>query len=123
LGLVDSHFVNPHGLDADGHYSSPYDMVMLARHGMENPDFRVLASAKSWSGEGFSLTNLNKLLWLYPGADGVKIGYTDNSGRAIVASAMVGGHRVYVGLMRAPTMWDDCTALLNYAFNDFEWPQ
>ncbi len=122
LGLQDSHFMNPHGLDADGHYSSPYDMVMLARRGMQSPAFAALAAAKSWQGEGFSLTNLNKMLWLYPGADGVKVGYTDNSGRAIVASATVGGHRVYVGLMRAPDMLNDCTALFNYAFNNYAWP-
>src|SRR5205823_10614565 len=74
LGLHDSHFMNPHGLDADGHYSSAYDMVMLARRGMQNPNFAAFAAAKSWDGEGFSLRNLNKMLWLYPGADGVKVG-------------------------------------------------
>ncbi len=122
LGLRDSHFMNPHGLDEDGHYSSAYDMVMLARHGMQDGNFRALAAAKSWSGEGYQLTNLNGMLWYYDGADGVKVGYTDNSGRAIVASATVGGHRVYVGLMRAPTMNEDCVALFNYAFNNWEWP-
>ena len=123
LGLHDSHFVNPHGLDADGHYSSPYDIVMLARHGMENGTFQTLAAAKSWQGEGFAFTNLNKMLWLYPGVDGVKVGYTDNSGRSIVASATVDGHRVFVGMMRAPDMLNDCIALFNYVFNNYEWSQ
>ena len=48
LGLRHSHFVNPHGLDADRHYSSAYDMAMLARQGMRHPLFRQLAAAKEW---------------------------------------------------------------------------
>jgi D-alanyl-D-alanine carboxypeptidase len=121
LGLQDSQFMNPHGLDADGHYSTPYDMVMLARYGMRNGNFAALSSAKTWSGEGYTLNNLNKLLWAYPHADGIKVGYTDNSGRAIVASATIDGHRVYVGLMQAPDMVNDCITLFNYAFNNYQW--
>jgi D-alanyl-D-alanine carboxypeptidase len=123
LGLQNSHFMNPHGLDADGHYSSPYDMVMLARAGMRDGHFQALSAARSWQGEGFAFTNLNRMLWLYPGADGVKVGFTDNAGRSIVASATVDGHRVYVGMMRAPDMLNDCAALFNYVFNNYEWTQ
>src|SRR5439155_20112745 len=102
LGLTGSHFVNPHGLDADGHYSTPYDMAMLARAGLRDPTFRALSAAKMYEtprGKGYTLYNLNRLLWAYPGADGVKIGFTDAAGRAIVGSAVKDGHRVIVAMM------------------------
>ena len=125
LGLTGSHFVNPHGLDADGHYSTPYDMAMLARQGLKNPTFRALAMAKSFDtgdGKGYALRNLNQLLWRYPGADGVKIGYTDAAGRAIVGSAAHDGHRVIVAMMRSADIYADSAALLDWAFASYSWP-
>jgi D-alanyl-D-alanine carboxypeptidase len=126
LGLRHSHFVNPHGLDADRHYSSAYDMAMLARQGMRNPVFRQLAAAKEWEASGFlqsyRLVNLNRLLWQYPGADGVKIGFTDAAGRTMVVSAQRDGHRIYASFMRSNNLVADGTALLNYAFNAYAWP-
>ena len=62
------------------------------------------------------------MLYLYKGADGVKIGYTDNAGRSIVASATRDGHRVYVAMMRSADLWGDSAALLNYAFANYTWP-
>jgi D-alanyl-D-alanine carboxypeptidase len=121
LGLENTHFANPHGLDAPDHYSSPFDMVQFARYGMRNAEFAQLAAAKSWAGEGYRLSNLNRLLWSYPGADGVKVGYTDEAGKTIVATATRDGHRVYVGLMRSLDLVSDCTLLLDYAFENFTW--
>ncbi|MPZ13174.1 MAG: LysM peptidoglycan-binding domain-containing protein [Chloroflexi bacterium] len=126
LGLTSTRMVNPHGLDAPGHVTSAYDMAMLAREGMRNPVFRELAMARSHEiprGKGYSLGNLNQLLWLFPGADGVKIGYTDAAGRAIVGSASQGGHRVFVTLMRSPNTYGDSAALLDWAFASFTWPE
>jgi hypothetical protein len=122
LGLVDSHFVNAHGLDADGHYSSPYDLVMFARAGMRNPAFARIAGAKQYVADGYTLYNLNRLLSIYPKADGVKIGYTDNAGRAIVASATQDGHRVYAALLRSNNPTPEAQALLEWAFRGFVWP-
>lgn len=121
LGLQDTHFTNPHGLDEPEHYSSPYDVVMLARYGMNDPNFATLAAAKEWSGEGYTLRNLNRLLWSYPGADGVKVGYTDAAGKTIVATASRGGKRVYVALMRSTDLVYDCTLLFDWAFANFTW--
>lgn len=121
LGLTDSHFVNPHGLDAPGHYSTPFDLCMFARVGMRNPVFARLAAARHYEGEGYSLTNLNRLLFVYPKADGVKVGYTDNAGRAIVASATQDGHRVYVALLRSANPVAEAQALLEWAFRGFVW--
>jgi D-alanyl-D-alanine carboxypeptidase len=122
LGLVDSHFVNPHGLDAAGHYSSPYDLDSFARLGMSNPVFARLAGARHYDGEGYSMNNLNRLLGLYPKADGVKVGYTDNAGRAIVASATQDGHRLFVALLRSYNPTPEAQALLEWGFKGFVWP-
>lgn len=127
LGLQHTQFRNPHGLDAEGHYSSPYDMAMLAREAMRDPLFRQLAAAKEWACSGllqsYHLVNLNRLLWRYPGADGVKIGYTDDAGRTMVVSATRDGHRVYASFMRSRDLVRDGTALLDYAFEAYAWPQ
>ena len=103
LGLKDTHFVNPSGMDAAGHYSSAYDMAMLARYAMRNATFRDLAADTAYSGDGFKMANLNRLLGVYPGADGVKIGFTDAAQKTFVASAVHDGHRVFVSLMRSET--------------------
>lgn len=127
LGLKSTHFANPHGLDASDHYSSPWDMVEIARYGMQYPVFQQLSAAKTYnirrSNFSYTLQNLNPILWSYPGADGVKIGFTDNAGRAIVASATRGGHQVFVGFMRSRAgLAPDATHLLDWAFGYHTWP-
>ena len=121
LGLRDTHFVTPSGMDADDHYSSAYDMALLARYAMRNEEFRTLAAAKSFTGDDYVMHNLNPLLYSYAGADGVKIGYTDIAGRTIVASASRDGHRVYVSLMGTLNFTTDCTALFDWVFKNFTW--
>jgi D-alanyl-D-alanine carboxypeptidase len=121
LGLKDTHFVNPSGMDADGHYSSAYDMGMLARYAMRNATFRDLAADMSYSGDGFKMANLNRLLGVYPGADGVKIGFTDAAQKTFVASAVRDGHRVFVSLMRSEDLPGDSTALFNWVWDNFNW--
>jgi serine-type D-Ala-D-Ala carboxypeptidase (penicillin-binding protein 5/6) len=121
LGLEDSQFRNPHGLDEEGHYSSPYDLAMLARHGMQDPLFYNLAATRNRHADGFDLWNLNRLLGQYPGADGVKVGYTDEAGRCIVSSATRNGHRVFVTLIRSHDPVGESRLLLDYAFQNFRW--
>lgn len=127
LGMKNSHFVNAHGLDAKGHYSSAYDLAIAARYGMtHDPEFPILAKARYWDVHGtrsFTIYNLNRFLRSYPGADGVKIGYTDNSGPAIVASATKNGHRVYVALIHCGDIVGDSVPLFNWVFDNFTWPQ
>ena len=126
LGMNNSHFMNPHGLDEVGHYSTAYDMTMASRYAMQrHPLFQRLSAAKSWSVEGerpYEVWNLNKFLYQYEGADGVKIGYTDEAGRTIVASAKRNGHRVYVGLMRCQNIVTDSTPLMDWVFGNYTWP-
>lgn len=127
LGLASTHFANPHGLDASDHYSSPYDQAVIARYGMQYPTFQKLAATKSYnisrSNIAFTVQNLNPILGVYPGADGVKIGFTDNAGRSIVASATRNGHRVFVSFMKSKAgLAPDATHLLDWAFAYHTWP-
>jgi D-alanyl-D-alanine carboxypeptidase len=121
LHLRDTHFVTPSGMDADDHYSSAYDMALLARYAMRNTEFRKLAAAKMFVGDEYYLHNLNPLLYSYAGADGVKIGYTDIAGRTIVASATRNDHRVYVSLLGSKNLAGDSTALLDWVWRTFSW--
>ena len=126
LGLHDSHFVNPHGLDAPEHYSSAYDLAMAARYGMQTyPEFRALAGTVKWTVQGsrsFTIWNLNRFLWSYPGANGVKIGYTDNAGKGIVASAARNGHQVFVAVLHCGDIVGDTVPLFNWVFSNYTWP-
>jgi D-alanyl-D-alanine carboxypeptidase len=121
LRLRDTHFVTPSGMDADDHYSSAYDMALLARDAMRNPEFRTLASTRRYVGDDYYMHNLNPLLGTYDGADGVKVGYTEIAGRTMVASATRDRHRVYVSLMGSRNLARDCVALFDWVWKSFRW--
>jgi D-alanyl-D-alanine carboxypeptidase len=121
LGLRDTHFVTPSGMDADEHFSSAYDMALLARYAMRNPVFRTIVATPFFVGDEYYMHNLNPLLGGYAGADGVKIGYTEIAGRTFVASATRGGHRVYVSLMGSRNLAADSTALLDWVWKTYRW--
>jgi D-alanyl-D-alanine carboxypeptidase len=121
LGLRDTHFANPSGMDAPGHYSSAYDMALLARQAMRHPAFRQMAATTTYRADGYPLVNINRFLTAYPGADGVKTGFTDGAGRTSVASVTREGHRVYVGLMRSQNLVGDATALFDWVWQTFAW--
>jgi D-alanyl-D-alanine carboxypeptidase len=121
LHLSDTHFVNPHGLDADGHYSSAYDLAQLARRAMSDTTFRDIVATPTIRSDGLVLEGHNPLIGAYPGADGVKTGTTDAAGKAIVGSAVHNGHRVYVVALHSQDLLADCTALFNWAWQSFTW--
>jgi len=93
LGLKDTHFANPNGLDAPDHYSSAADLAALGAYAMENPIFAKTVSTKTVQAGGRALRNHNKLLWLLPGAEGIKTGFTKAAGRILVSSAQRQGRR------------------------------
>ena len=123
LGMMDSHFENPNGLDAPGHYSTARDLAVLASYAMENPIFYKTVSAKSVTVGDRYLHNHNKLLWRYEGADGVKTGYTRAAGRILVSSATRDGRRLIAVTIDAPDDWNDHVTLLNQGFSRFEHQQ
>jgi D-alanyl-D-alanine carboxypeptidase len=121
LGLEDTHFANPSGMDAAGHYSSAYDMAMLARYAMRNPTFQELAGSSHYAGDSYQMYNLNRFLDIYPGADGVKIGYTDLAQKTIVASAIHNGRRVYVSLLPSADLVGDSWNMFDWVWDNWDW--
>jgi D-alanyl-D-alanine carboxypeptidase len=121
LGLADTHFVNPSGLDADDHYSSAYDLGQLARRAMRDDAFREIVATPEIRSEGLVLSGHNPLIGVYPGADGVKTGTTDAAGKVLVGSASHNGHRVYVVVMHSADLLADETALFDWTWQEFSW--
>ncbi|MBV9577000.1 MAG: D-alanyl-D-alanine carboxypeptidase [Chloroflexi bacterium] len=121
LGLHDTHFVNPSGLDADGHYSSAYDLAQLARRAMREDVFREIVATPQVRADGFVLVGHNPLIGTYAGADGVKTGTTDDAGKVLVGSATRNGHRVYAVVMHSDDIQADTSALLDWAWQEFSW--
>ncbi len=120
LGLKNTHFENPNGLDSPGHYSTPRDLAILAAYAMENPIFAKTVSAKTVKAGVRSLRNHNKLLWRVAGADGVKTGFTKAAGRILVSSATRNGRRLVAVTMNDPNDWNTHAQLLEQGFKDFE---
>ena len=119
LGMKQTHFVNPHGLDAAGHYSTAKDLGILACYAMDNPIFARTVSTKSIKiGERY-LTNHNKLLWQVPGANGVKTGFTKAAGRILVSSAERNGRDLICVTINAPDDWNDHKQLLEKGFSEY----
>ena len=116
LGLADSHFVNPHGLDADGHYSSAYDLASLTWYAFQFPVFNEIVKTPFYDAPGHSLRNTNEMLTRYAGADGVKTGWTDAGGLCLVTSATRDGHRLISVVLNAPHWYTDSGAILDYGF-------
>ena len=124
LGLRDTHFENPHGLDRRTHYSSAFDLSQLGRYAMDNPVFADIAGTRShhlappWD---YDFYNGNSMLETYPGADGVKIGWTDRAGWTLVASGARDGHRLFATVMDSADRDADASALLDWAFASYRW--
>lgn len=117
LGCEDTYFVNPHGLDAEGHHSTARDMARIAAAAMNNALFEEIASTKSITINGMTFKNHNKLLWSYEGAVGVKTGYTKSSGRSLVSCAERDGMRLICVTLDDPDDWEDHAALYDEAFS------
>ncbi len=119
LGLRNTHFENPNGLDAPGHYSTARDLAVLAAYAMENPIFRKTVSAKTVTVGSRVMRNHNKLLWRLPGADGVKTGYTKAAGRILVSSAQRDNRRLICVTIDDGDDWNDHISLLEEGFSRY----
>lgn len=119
LGLQNTHFENPNGLDSPGHYSTARDLAVLAAYAMENPIFAKTVSTKTVTAGGRSLHNHNRLLWLVDGADGVKTGFTKKAGRILVSSCTRQGRRLIAVTMNDGNDWQDHRQLLEDGFKNY----
>ncbi len=119
LGMKDSHFVNPNGLDDEGHYSTAYDLALLGQAALKNETLREIMATKSIQVAGRSLTNHNKLLWRYEGCGGMKTGYTQAAGRTLVSCATRNGQTLICVTLNAPNDWEDHAKLFDYGFANY----
>lgn len=124
LGMKHTHFATPSGLDkGEEHYSTAYDMALLTKEALKNPDFVQICSSKTAQVEYGNppykrwLKNHNRLLKEYPGAIGVKTGFTKKAGRCLVSAAERDGVRLIAVVLNAPNDWSDSKALLDYGFS------
>ena len=119
LGLCQTRFANPHGLDDGENNSTAADLARLACAAMDNETFARVAGTKSRQIGAQTVTNHNRLLWRYPGADGVKTGFTKAAGRILVSSAVRDGRRLVCVTIHDPDDWNDHCRLLDAGFSRF----
>ena len=119
MGLENTHFVNPHGLDAESQYSSAADLAKLSSAAMANDTFRRIVSSKRQAFGNRIYANHNKLLWRYDGCIGVKTGYTKAAGRCLVSCAERDGMRLICVTLSDPQDWADHTSLLEWGYSNW----
>lgn len=123
LGMVDTHFTNPHGLDQEGHYTTAHDIAIMARYAMANPAFRQVVGQQYYihevNGSSQQYQSTNILLFSYRGANGVKTGWTDDAGYCVVGSAERDGVELYavvLGTGSEMQRFTDAKELLDFGF-------
>jgi D-alanyl-D-alanine carboxypeptidase len=123
LGMVDTHYVNAHGLTAPNHYTSAFDLATLGRFVSGIPAIMKVVDTKYYNWNGRTLTNVNAPLFWYPGLDGIKPGFTDDAGLCQVLDAQRHGRHVVVALLNTPNLDYDARNYLNFGLRDFTWVQ
>lgn len=122
IGMANTNFSNPHGLpDPYNHYTTAFDLARITAIGFQNPEFARIVSLREYNVKflnrpSLKVTNTNKLLKSYPGANGVKTGYTEAAGDCLVAGAKRGDVQLIIVLLNDDSRWEDATKLLNYGF-------
>lgn len=126
LGMTGTHFANPHGLDADGHYSTAYDLVALARYAMEFPLIKSIVGSTSITltvgGQPVTYASTDTMLNSYPGMQGIKTGYTYGAGRAFLGMATRGGTTIYVVILGTESdeqRFAETQTLLDWSFSHY----
>ena len=124
IGMENTNFVTPSGLDDENHYSTAYDMALLAAEALKNPIFAEVVSSKSktvsYGNPPYlrTIKNHNKMLSLYDGAVGVKTGFTKKSGRCLVSAAAGAGSTVIAVTLNDPDDWNDHQKMLDYGISN-----
>lgn len=122
IGCENTVFSTPHGLPAENHHTTAWDLALIAREALKNDTFRQIVMTRRasipWAGHEYDrvLNNKNRLLSEYPGALGVKTGYTKAAGRCLVFAAERDGMRLIGAVMNAPDWFTDAEALLDEGF-------
>jgi D-alanyl-D-alanine carboxypeptidase (penicillin-binding protein 5/6) len=122
LGAYSTSFSNPHGLDAENHYTTAYDLAKITRYALNNPVFNEIVKKTEFYYEGRTLKNTNEMLSLYEGADGVKTGYTGLAGRCLVTSATHNDMRFISVVLFCDTKnlrTSSSQKILDYSFDEY----
>ncbi|TGY44308.1 D-alanyl-D-alanine carboxypeptidase [Clostridium sartagoforme] len=124
LGILDSHFESPHGLDSAKHYSSAYDLAILTSKAMEYPEFRECVGEKTISKDKYNFTrdysNINKILHRIPDANGVKTGYTGGAGKCLVSSVNHNGRNIIIVVLNSVDRWNVTENIYKYVTSNNE---
>jgi len=127
LGCENTHFATPHGLPHSEHYTTARDLAQIARAAMAYPLFREIVSTQRatipWEGRSYDrvLQNKNKLLSTYPGATGIKTGYTKAAGRCLVFGAIREGMEVIGVVLGCPDWFNEAARLMDKGFDSYEY--
>ena len=113
LGCTGTSFLNPSGLFDENHYTTARDLAVISRKAMEYDTFREIVGAKSWN----TYYNKNKTVSQYQGGTGIKIGYTEKSGRTLVASATWDSTDLICVVLNDGNWFNDAYALMDYGFS------
>lgn len=126
IGALNSHFVNPHGLHDDNHYTTAYDLALISCYAIQNKDFKEIVSTKNVkipfsTHDTFRyLTNKNKMLKEFDGATGIKTGFTKKAGRCLVSSCNRGGMELISVVLNCGPMFEHSKTLLQNAFDEYK---
>ena len=127
LGLTNTHFVTPHGLDDENHYTTAYELALLTDYALNNSTFSKIVNTKNYTitinGYSKALNNTNELLGYLNGVNGVKTGFTGNAGRCLVTSCVRNNFNIITIVLGADTKkirTTDSIHLIEYAYNNFE---
>ncbi len=124
LGALNTNFMTPNGLPNDNHYTTAYDLALIAAQAMQLDAFRQIVSSTYYKTTTGIVTrmlkNKNKILWEYPGGCGVKTGYTKTAGKCLVFSAQKDGMTLIGVVLNCSDMFGSAKAMLDYGFNNYE---
>jgi len=128
LGLYNSHFESPHGLDSNGHYTTAYELALLTDYALKNETFANIVGTKNYTvtinGYPKSLNNTNELLGVLNGVYGVKTGFTNGANRCLVTACKRGDMDIICIVLGCDTKkfrTSDSVKLIEYAFKNFEY--
>lgn len=128
LGLLNTHFESPHGLDSDGHYTTAYELALLADYALKNPTFLTIVGTKNYTitmnGSPKTLSNTNELLGNLNGIYGIKTGFTNGANRCLVTACKRGNMDIICVVLGADTKsfrTKDSIKLIEYSFKNFEY--
>jgi D-alanyl-D-alanine carboxypeptidase (penicillin-binding protein 5/6) len=119
LGMQNSHFTNPHGLNDEQHYSTAGDMALLMEYCMDNKSFAEIDAMKSCRNGGAVLLNHNKLIFSCPGCIGGKTGYTKAAGRCLVSCCEREGAKLVCVTLSDPDDWNDHKKLYEWVYSNY----